>query len=184
MGRSPGSVRFPFVYTGRCSRTSSRSGSSPFWRLERSVSWSATPSRYGISPSCATQSSATTRRLLSAPVDRDERFWPSRIRWRLRGAWMWPTFIAVTLLDGVLLNRLPPTGDRFSVIAGIIVSTFVNLVVIAALAPWLARSMWKRRPAAEAGSPPRAQLEVLSDRMGTALLLATVVGLVVAGLAS
>jgi len=97
---------------------------------------------------------------------------------------MWPTFISVTLLDGVLLNRLPPTGDRFSVIGGIIVSTFVNLVVIAVLAPWLARRVWKRRPAAEAGSPPRAQLEVLSDRMGTALLLATVAGLVVAGLAS
>jgi hypothetical protein len=117
-------------------------------------------------------------------VDRDERFWPARIRWRLRGAWMWPTFIATTLVDGVLLNRLPPTGDRVSVIAGIIVATFVNLVVIAALAPWLARRVWKRRPAADSGSPPRAQLEVLTDRMGTGLLLATVVGLVAAGLAS
>ena len=97
---------------------------------------------------------------------------------------MWPTFIATTLVDGVLLNRLPPTGDRVSVIAGIIVATFVNLVVIAALAPWLARRVWKRRPAAESGSPPRAQLEVLTDRMGTGLLLATVVGIVVAGLAS
>jgi hypothetical protein len=117
-------------------------------------------------------------------VDRDERFWPARIRWRLRGAWMWPTFIATTLIDGVLLNRLPPTGDRFSVIAGIIIATFANLVVIAALAPWLARRVWKRRPAADVGSPPRAQLEVLTDRMGTGLLLATVAGLVVAGLAA
>jgi hypothetical protein len=117
-------------------------------------------------------------------VDRDERFWPARIRWRLRGAWMWPSFIAATLVDGVILNRLPPVREGYDLIAGILIATFVNLALIGALAPWLARRMWKRRPAAEPGAPPKAQLEVLTDRIGTALLVASVVGLLAAGLAA
>ena len=104
-------------------------------------------------------------------MDRDERFWPARVRWRLRGAWMWPTFIAITLLDGLIMWRLPPIGTG-------------NLLLIGAIAPWLARRTWKRRPAAEPGAPPRAQLEVLTDRIGTGLLVASVVGVVVAGLAA
>ena len=44
--------------------------------------------------------------------------------------------------------------------------------------------MWKRRPAAEPGAPPRAQREVLTDRIGTGLLLATIVGVTAAGLAA
>jgi hypothetical protein len=117
-------------------------------------------------------------------VDRDERFWPARVRWRLRGAWMWPTFVAVTLLDGLLLHLLPPVGTGVDLIPAILLATFGNLIVIGALAPWLARRTWNRRPAAEPGAPPKAQLEVLSDRIGTGLLLATVVGVVAAGLAA
>jgi hypothetical protein len=97
---------------------------------------------------------------------------------------MWPTFISVTLLDGVLLHLLPPIGTGVDLIPAILVATFGNLVLIGAVAPLLARRMWKRRPAAEPGAPARAQLEVLSDRIGTGLLLATVVGVIAAGLAA
>jgi len=117
-------------------------------------------------------------------VDRDERFWPARIRWRLRGAWMWPTFIAITLLDGLIMWRLPPVGGGVDPVPALLIATFGNLALIAAVAPWLAHRTWKRRPAAEPGAPPRAQLEVLTDRIGTGLLLATVLGVVVAGLAA
>jgi hypothetical protein len=117
-------------------------------------------------------------------VDRDERFWPARIRWRLRGAWMWPTFIAITLVDGLILHLLPPISTGVDLIPAILLATFGNLIVIAAIAPWLARRTWKRRPAADPGAPPRAQLEVLTDRIGTGLLLATVLGVVAAGLAA
>jgi len=117
-------------------------------------------------------------------VDREERFWPARVRWRLRGAWMWPTFVVITLLDGLIMWRLPPVGGGVDLIPAILISTFGNLAIIAVLAPWLARRTWKRRPAAEPGAPPRAQLEVLIDRFGTGLLLATVVGVVAAGLAA
>jgi hypothetical protein len=117
-------------------------------------------------------------------VDRDERFWPARIRWRLRGAWMWPTFIVVTLVDGLILHLLPPIGTGVDLVPAILLATFGNLVLIGAIAPWLARRTWKRRPAAEPGAPPRAQLEVLTDRIGTGLLVATIIGVIAAGWAA
>jgi hypothetical protein len=117
-------------------------------------------------------------------VDREERFWPARMRWRLRGAWMWPSFIAITLLDGLLLHLLPPVRTGVDLIPGILLATFGNLILIGAIGPWLARRMWKRRPAAAAGAPPKAQLEVLSDRIGTGLLVASVFAILAAGLAA
>jgi hypothetical protein len=97
---------------------------------------------------------------------------------------MWPTFIAVTLLDGLIMWQLPPIGTGVDPVPAILIATFGNLVLIGAVAPWLAHRIWKRRPAAEPGAPPRAQLEVLTDRIGTGLLLATVVGVIAAGLAA
>lgn len=106
------------------------------------------------------------------------------MRWRLRGAWMWPSFIALTLMDGILLHVLPPVGTGVDPIPGILLATFANLILIGAVGPWLARRLWKRRPAAEPGAPAKAQLEVLSDRIGTGLLVAGVFGVVAAGLAA
>ncbi len=117
-------------------------------------------------------------------MNREERFWPARIRWRLRGATMWPAFIAVTLIDGLILHLLPPIGTGVDLIPAILLATFGNLVLIGALAPWLARRAWARRAAAEPGAPPRAQREVLTDRIGTGLLLASIVGVIAAGLAA
>ena len=97
---------------------------------------------------------------------------------------MWPTFITVTLVDGLILHLLPPIGTGVDLIPAILVATFGNLVLIGAIAPWLARRTWKRRPAPARAPPPRAQLEVLTDRIGTGLLMATIVGVVAAGLAA
>jgi hypothetical protein len=116
--------------------------------------------------------------------DSEERFWPARMRWRLRGAWMWPSFIVLTLLDGFLMHHLSPVREGIDLIPALLLATFGNLVLIGALGPWLARRTWKRRPAADPGAPPKAQLEVLSDRIGTGLLVAGVFGIVAAGLAN
>jgi hypothetical protein len=117
-------------------------------------------------------------------VDPEQRFWPARVRWRLRGAWMWPSFVAITLLDGILLHSLPPVRTGIDLIPAVLLATFGNLVLIGALGPWLARRVWRRRPAAEPDAPPKAQLEVLSDRIGTGLLVASVFGVLAAGLAA
>src|SRR3954447_20991982 len=89
-----------------------------------------------------------------APVTPEERFWPARMRWRLRGAWLWPAFVAFTVADGVLLHLLPPGRLGFhregmTLLFGVIVATFANLVLGGAVAPWLARRL-SDRPAATA----------------------------------
>jgi hypothetical protein len=101
-------------------------------------------------------------------VEPEQRFWPARVRWRLRGAWMWPTFVVVTLLDGLLLHLLPPVRTGIDLIPAVLLATFGNLVLVAA----------------EPDAPPKAQLEVLSDRIGTGLLVASVFGVLAAGLAA
>jgi hypothetical protein len=97
---------------------------------------------------------------------------------------MWPTFVVVTLVDGLILHLLPPVGTGVDIVPGILLAVFGNLVLVGAVAPWLARRLWARRPVAAAGAPPVAQREVLVDRMGTGLLLASVVGVLAAGLAA
>jgi hypothetical protein len=121
---------------------------------------------------------------------REERFWTSRLRWRLRGAWMWPTFVALTLADGVVLHLLPPLRFGFSevglsLVAGILIATFGNLVLVGAIAPWLARRMVARRAAEdELRVPAQALREVMADRFGTVLLALGFVGVLASGLAS
>jgi hypothetical protein len=123
-------------------------------------------------------------------VRTEERFWASRLRWRLRGAWMWPVFIAATLADGYVLHELPPLRFGFSevgltLVAGIIIATFGNLILVGAIAPWLARRLVKRQQAAPRSAVSREALrEVTTDRVGTALLLLGFVGVLASGLAS
>ena len=97
---------------------------------------------------------------------------------------MWPSFAALTLLDGLLLHHLSPVREGIKLIPAILIATFGNLVLVGAVGPWLARRMWNRRAAADPGAPAKAQLEVLSDRVGTGLLVAGVFGILAAGLAA
>jgi hypothetical protein len=115
-------------------------------------------------------------------VNQDERFWPARLRWRLRGATMWPAFVVLTLADGLVLHLLPPVRTGVDLIPGILISTFANLFLVGAVAPFLAGRVRARRPGPPA--PEQAAREVLVDRFGTALLLAGLVGVVAAGLAT
>jgi hypothetical protein len=95
---------------------------------------------------------------------------------------MWPAFIALTLLDGLLLHLLPPIRTGVDLIPGILLATFANLFLIGAVAPFLARRIGARRPGPPA--PEQAAREVLVDRVGTALLAAGVLGVLAAGLAA
>jgi hypothetical protein len=110
----------------------------------------------------------------------DQTFFWRRLRWRIRGAWMWPAFAVVTLGEGILLWRLPPVGTGLNVIEGILLATFGNLVLIGALGPWLAKRLAVRRHP----PPNETEREVLKDRTGTALLAAGVLGVLASGLAA
>jgi hypothetical protein len=92
-----------------------------------------------------------------------ERMWVRRLRWRLRGATMWPAFALAVALDAVLLHVLPIAGDRGpSPFPAVLLAGVFNLVVVAAGAPLAGRWLRRRRPAL-----PRV---VADDRAGTALL--------------
>ena len=38
----------------------------------------------------------------------------TRLRWRLRGAWQWPTFLALLVVNAVLLSELPLVDSDFA----------------------------------------------------------------------
>jgi hypothetical protein len=105
-----------------------------------------------------------------------DRVWLTRLRWRLRGAVLWPAFALLTAVDAVLLARLPVYGTGpDGAVPALLLSGALNLVCVAVLAPaggWLLR---RRRP-----DLPRP---VAADVAGTAALLALALGLVVAGAA-
>src|SRR5882757_1538007 len=75
----------------------------------------------------------------------EERFWTRRLRWRLRGAWMWPTFAILTIAEGFVLHKWPPTGFRIDdVVIGAILALFGNLFFVGVVAPWVARRLIER----------------------------------------
>jgi hypothetical protein len=70
-----------------------------------------------------------------------------RLRWRLRGAWLWPLFIVLTLADGLIHYQLPITGDQNGSFAGgALFGAVVNLIGIVALAQPLGRVVRRVRP--------------------------------------
>jgi hypothetical protein len=108
----------------------------------------------------------------------EERFWASRLRWRLRGAMQWPAFVFFTLLDGVVIAELPPAVIKEpNLIVGVLAATFGNLVLIGAVAPFLARRLAER----EADQTGR---EILQDRVATILLAVGLLACLVSGLAN
>ncbi len=105
-----------------------------------------------------------------------ERVWHRRLRWRLRGAWQWPAFLALTLVDAVLLVLLPPyDGAPENLFPGVLLAGFANLIAVILLAPPLGRALRRRRP--------DLPLMVASNYAGAAIVAAITVLLVAGGLA-
>jgi hypothetical protein len=98
-----------------------------------------------------------------------------RLRWRRRGAWMWPLFVVLTLVDGLILHHLPFTGDGSPYIAGALIAGFANLVLVAVVAPLI--GLWLRR------RDPSLPWRVAWDHAGVGALLALTLILVGTGFA-
>ena len=89
-----------------------------------------------------------------------EALWQTRLRWRLRGAMLWPAFVAAVVVEAVLLDRLPVSGDDGpGLFAAVLLAGFLNLAVVAVAAPLAGRWLRRRRP----GMPP----VIATDRAGT-----------------
>lgn len=101
-------------------------------------------------------------------------FW-TRLRWRLRGAVLWPAFAGLTLLDAVLLGRLPIAGDGGTgFVPALLLAGFANLIAVAVVGPLLGRRLRRRR-----ADLPKV---VAEDYAGTALVVAVTLALLAGGL--
>ena len=99
------------------------------------------------------------------PSRMGEALWQTRLRWRLRGAMLWPAFVAAVVIEAVLLDRLPVSGDDGpGLFAAVLLAGFANLVVVAVAAPLAGRWLRRRRP----GMPP----VIATDRAGAVLVAA------------
>lgn len=56
--------------------------------------------------------------------------WLARARWRWRGAWLWPMFVATAILDGVIALTRPFSGDRQSFYGGLLAGLILNLLAV------------------------------------------------------
>src|SRR5947209_20163846 len=117
-------------------------------------------------------------------VGTGEHFFTRRLRWRLIGAWRWPLFVVLTVVDGLIIHALPPNGAHAALIPAVIVSSFANLILIGAVAPWIARRLAARHGQTTARDefPPAHPDSVRVDRVAAVLLVLATLGLVVAGL--
>ncbi|MBA3326845.1 MAG: hypothetical protein H0T43_00895 [Solirubrobacterales bacterium] len=87
-----------------------------------------------------------------------------RARWRLRGAWQWPTFVTVTLSDAALLHWLPLAGDGTGWVPALLLAGCLNLIVVAVLGGLGGWALRRRRP-----DLPKV---VADDYAGTAVIVA------------
>ena len=81
-----------------------------------------------------------------------------RLRWRLRGAWQWPAFVVLTVLDGVLLDACcrSTRAARRACSPGVLLAGFVNLLAVAVIAPLVGL---------RAAPPPAGPAELIAARL-------------------
>ena len=104
-----------------------------------------------------------------------EPLWRSRLRWRWRGAMLWPAFAVLTIADALLLGVLPIAGDNGTpFVGGLLLAMTFNLILVAVVAPLLALWLRRRRP-----DLPKV---VAQDMTGTALVVCVTLGFLAGGL--
>src|SRR3954462_6555693 len=105
----------------------------------------------------------------------EESLWLTRMRWRMRGAWLWPVFIALTVAEGAARDLLPVSGDGPAALPpGVLLAGFANLIAVAVIAPLAGARLRRRRP-----DLPRV---IADNYAGTALLCAGALAILAAGL--
>jgi hypothetical protein len=103
-----------------------------------------------------------------------ERAWVHRLRWRWRGAWLWPVFVATVALDAALGHLRPPAGDSETIAAAGIVGLALNLLAVLLLSRPLGALLRRARPDLPA--------VVARNDAGTSVVLAVTIALLAAGL--
>ncbi len=98
-----------------------------------------------------------------------------RLRWRLRGAWLWPSFFVLTIADAAIIHDLPLSGDGPENIVGAwllgCIASLLAIVLLAGLAGRLVRRL-----------APDMPKVVARNYGGTLVTLAVTLVLLAAGL--
>jgi hypothetical protein len=96
-----------------------------------------------------------------------------RLRWRLRGAWLWPTFVVATVLETALLHWLPVQGDATGWVGALLATGCLNLIAVVVVGG--IGGVWLRRRRLDL---PKV---VADDYAGTVALAIVAVSFVIAG---
>jgi hypothetical protein len=75
-----------------------------------------------------------------------ERGWLHRLRWRRRGAWLWPAFVVLTVMDAAVGHLRPTAGDGESLPAAAIAALALNLLAVLLLSRPLGILLRRFRP--------------------------------------
>jgi hypothetical protein len=100
--------------------------------------------------------------------------WLARLRWRRRGAWLWPAFVAVTILDMWIGHAFPSTGETQSLAGAALLALVLNVIAVLLLS----RPLGAIARRAKTGLPP----VVARDYGGRVALAAVAALLLIAGL--
>jgi hypothetical protein len=100
--------------------------------------------------------------------------WLVRLRWRRRGAWLWPAFAALTVVDAITGHALPPSGDTQSLVAAGLLGLVLNVLGVLLLSRPLAALLRRRRR--------DLPVVVARDYAGTAVVVSVSAALLVVGL--
>lgn len=99
----------------------------------------------------------------------------SRLRWRRRGAWLWPTFVVLTAADAFIGHELPPAGGSQRVFAAALLGGVLNLIGVIVLSWPLSLVLRRMRPDLPA--------VVARDYAGTSVVVAVTAALLALGIA-
>jgi hypothetical protein len=99
----------------------------------------------------------------------------TRMRWRLRGAWLWPSFVVLTFADAAIIHDLPLAGDSATWVSGWLLGAVLSLIGIVALATPLGGAVRRVRP-----DMPRL---VARNYAGAMITLAVTLALLAGGIA-
>ncbi len=75
-----------------------------------------------------------------------ERAWLARMRWRWRGALLWPAVVVATVADAVTGHLLPPAGDAETLVAAALLGFVLNVIALVLLSRPVAAALTRLRP--------------------------------------
>jgi len=94
----------------------------------------------------------------------------TRLRWRMRGAWLWPLFVVITALEALLLHWLPLAGEGTAFIPALLLAGTLNLMGVALLGGLGGAALRRARP-----DLPKVVADNYAGTIVLALLAATFV---------